>query len=578
MARGLSAKLLATALAISPLVLVATAPPAAAQVNFSVNIGSQNGSVSFGYFYNSLAPYGRWYRHPRWGDVWHPTDVPRDFRPYYRGHWDYTGEYGWMWQSDYEWGDVAFHYGRWVYDPYDGWLWVPGYVWSPAWVIWRQGAGNIGWFPMPPDDRFLAGDEDYRSDWNDWDRGFGYADWYGPQFNLGVTLGFWTFVDTRHFADRDYIRYVPPRQEYRTFIDRSRNITNYTTVNNVIVNRSVDVREVERERGQRVAVVNPRDVIRNAPITPVQTGRQVQVEERQQHGGNARASARDRVAVLPPQNVPGNFQQTNPPNQQPQNGRRSGPFTPGNQPPPQGANQPPPQGQANIPPPNEPFRGRGRGPEANQPPNQPPPQGQANIPPPNEPFRGRGRGPEANQPPNQPPPQGQANIPPPNEQFRGRGRGPEANQPPNQPPPQGQANIPPPNEQFRGRGRGPEANQPPNQPPPQGQANQGPPPNEQLRGRGRNEERANGGPPQPPPSRANPFQPPPPAAPPSQANVDRGRPQGPAQPPPPQAQRGGPPPQAERGGPPPQAQGAPPQSEDRGRGRGRGKNQDEQNK
>ncbi|HYM17965.1 MAG TPA: DUF6600 domain-containing protein [Micropepsaceae bacterium] len=538
MALRLSTKLLATALVISPLVLVTTAPPAAAQVDFSLSVGSRNGGVSFGYFYNALAPYGRWYRHPRWGDVWHPIDVPRDFRPYYRGHWNYTGEYGWLWASDYEWGDIAFHYGRWVYDPYDGWLWVPGYVWAPSWVVWRQGPGMIGWFPMPPDDRFLAGDELYPNDWNDWNRGFGYADWYGPQYGVNFTLGFWTFVDTRHFADRDYIRYVPPRSEYRTFIDRSRNITNYTTINNVVVNRSVDVRQIERDRGQRVAVVNPRDVIKNAPITPVQAGRQVQIEERQQHGGNPRASARDRVAVIPPQNVPGNVQQTNPPNQ------RGGFF-----------NQRP--GQSNP----------------AQPPNQP--QGQANIPPPNQPQGGpEGRRGFFRNEPNQPP-QGQANVPPPNEQFRGRGRGPETNQPPNQPPPQGQANVPPPNEQFRGRGR-PEVNQPPNQPPPQGQANQGPP--EQFRGRGRNEERANV-PPQPQQERVNPFQPPQPPGPPSQANVDRGRPQGPPQPPPQaqQFQRGGPPPQAERGGPP-QAQGAPPQNEDRNRGRGREKGKDDQNR
>src|SRR5258706_643293 len=301
MARRLSTKLLATALALSPLMLVTTALPAAAQDNFSLNIGSRNGSVDFGYFYNSLAPYGRWYHHPRWGDVWHPVDVPRDFRPYYHGHWDNTRDYGWMWQSDYEWGDVAFHYGRWVYDPYDGWLWIPGYVWAPAWVIWREGGGNIGWFPMPPDDRFLAGDEIYRTDWNDYDRGFGYADWYGPQFGLDFTLGFWTFVDQRHFADRDYIRYAPQPREYRSFINTTRNITNYQTVNNYIVNRSVDVRQVEQASGRRIAEVNPRDVIRNAPITPIETGRQVQIEERQRHGGNPRASARDRVAVLPPQ-------------------------------------------------------------------------------------------------------------------------------------------------------------------------------------------------------------------------------------------------------------------------------------
>ncbi len=561
MARRLTTKFLATALALSPLMLATTALPAAAQVNFSVNIGSSNGSVSFGYFYNALAPYGRWYHHPRWGDVWHPIDVPRDFRPYYRGHWDYTAQYGWLWESDYEWGNIAFHYGRWVYDPSDGWLWIPGYVWAPAWVIWRESGGDIGWFPMPPDDQFLAGDEIYRTDWNDWDRGFGYSDWYGPRYGLDFTIGFWTFVDRRHFADRDYIRYAPDPREYRTIINNSRNITNYTTVNNIVVNRSVDVRQIERESGRRVAEVNPRDVIRNAPIMPVQTGRQVQFEERQQHGGNPKASARDRVAVLPPQNVPGQFTPTSPPNkgalpnQQQPNQQLRGRGQLGQ------PNPPPPQGQANLPPPKEQFRGRG---QLGQP-NPPPPQGQANLPPPNEQFRGRGQFGQ----PNPPPPQGQANLPPPNEQLRGRG---QLGQP-SPPPQQGQVNQgPPPNEQLRGRGQLGQ----PSPPPQQGQVNQGPPPNEQLRGRGQFGQ--SNAPPQPPPERVNPFQPPPQVGPPSQANVQRGRPPEVAlKPTPPPQVRGGPPPQAQ-GGPPPQAQGGPPPNEGGQRGRDRGKNQDNQNK
>ncbi len=538
MTRRLTTNLLAAALALSPLMLVTATPPAAAQVDFSVNTGSSYGPVSFGYFYNALAPYGRWYHHPRWGDVWQPTGVPRDFRPYYRGHWDYTAQYGWLWQSDYEWGDIAFHYGRWVYDPYEGWLWVPGYVWSPAWVIWRESGGDIGWFPMPPDDQFLAGDEIYRTDWNDWDRGFGYSDWYGPRYGLDFTIGFWTFVDRRHFADRDYIRYAPDRREYRNLISNSRNITNYTTVNNIIVNRSVDVRQIERESGRRIAEVNPREAIRNAPIMPIQTGRQVQIEERQQHGGNPRASARDRVAGLPPQNVPGQFTPTAPPTRG---------VLPGQ------------------PPPNDQFRGRGqRGPQFNQP-NPPPPQGQANLPPPNEQFRGRGQGgPQFNQP--NPPPQGQANLPPPNEQFRGRGQGgPEINQQfnrPNPPPPPSQANLPPPNEQFRGRGQGgPQFNQP-NPPLPQGQANP-PPPNEQFRGRGRNDERGAVNSFTPPPSgRVNPFEPPRPAGLPSQANVQHGRAPGAASAATPQSQ----------------AQGGPPPNEGRPRGRDQDKNRNDQNK
>jgi hypothetical protein len=475
MARRLTTNFMATALALSPLMLATTALPAAAQVNFSVNIGAANGSVSFGYFYNALAPYGRWYRHPRWGDVWQPIDVPPGFRPYYLGHWDYAGQYGWLWQSDYPWGDIAFHYGRWVYDPYDGWLWIPGYVWAPAWVVWRESGGNIGWFPMPPDDRFLAGDEVYRTDWNDWDRGFGYSDWYGPQYGLDFTIGFWTFVDRRHFADQDYIRYAADPREYRTFINNSRNITNYTTVNNVVVNRGVDVRQIERESGRHIAEVNPRDVIRNAPITPLQTGRQVQLEERQLHGGNPRASARDRIAVLPPQSAPGQFTPALPPT-----GR--------------GLRNRPPQDQTNQgPPPNEQFRGRGQFGQ----PNPAPPQGQANqSPPPNEQFRGRGQFGQ----PNPALQQGQANQgPPPNEEFRGRGQFEQRNPalpPPRerfntfQPPPQ----VGPPSQANIQRGRRPEAPLQPAPPPqvrgePPLQAQGGPPPREDTRrNRGRNQD------------------------------------------------------------------------------------------
>src|SRR5258705_7567920 len=172
MPRKTLARLFAAAVVLSPLSFVAIPTPAVAQVDVD---------VSFGYFYDELAPYGTWFHHPRWGDVWKPAGVGRNFQPYRRGHWDYTGDYGWLWASDYVWGDIAFHYGRWVYDPFDGWLWVPGYVWSPAWVVYRRGGGYVGWFPMPPDDDFIAGREVYRTDW-DWNRGYGYQDWYGPEY------------------------------------------------------------------------------------------------------------------------------------------------------------------------------------------------------------------------------------------------------------------------------------------------------------------------------------------------------------------------------------------------------------
>jgi hypothetical protein len=149
---------------------------------------------------------------------------------------------------------------------------------------------------MPPDDRFLAGYDVYRTDW-DWNRGFGYRDWYGPNFALDTLLAAWVFIDYAHFGDRDYYSYVRPRNQHVTIINNTTNVTNYVTINNRIVNRSVDVVQVERASGRRVERAMAREVVK-APVTPVNLGRQVEGRERQDHGGNVNASARERVRPL----------------------------------------------------------------------------------------------------------------------------------------------------------------------------------------------------------------------------------------------------------------------------------------
>jgi hypothetical protein len=106
-------------------------------------------------FREALGPYGVWRHHPRFGEVWLPREVPRDWRPYEYGHWVFTEEWGWYWVSnevEADWGWVAFHYGRWVYEPSWGWFWVPGDEWAPAWVDWRYGDDYVGWAPLPPDE------------------------------------------------------------------------------------------------------------------------------------------------------------------------------------------------------------------------------------------------------------------------------------------------------------------------------------------------------------------------------------------------------------------------------------------
>ena len=194
--RKLKATLLAGVITLGFVALSSHPQPAQAALGVNVQIG-------FNDFYVALRPYGRWIHHPRWGDVWLPQVA--DFHPYRHGHWEYTDGYGWLWLSDYVWGDVPFHYGRWVYDPADGWLWIPGYIWAPAWVLWRSGDGYLGWAPMPPDSAFLAGDEIYPAQY-DFDRQ--YVNWYGPNYGPDWFATNWVFVNPAHFADRDYGRYA----------------------------------------------------------------------------------------------------------------------------------------------------------------------------------------------------------------------------------------------------------------------------------------------------------------------------------------------------------------------------------
>lgn len=262
MHKKLRARLLASALALSAVSFIAVSQPANAQVSVD---------VSFNTFHDRLSPYGTWIHHPHYGDVWRPNGVEADFHPYSRGHWVNT-EDGFTWVSDYAWGDVPFHYGRWVFD--DGaWLWVPGYVWAPAWVTWRSDNEHTGWAPLPPDDRFLQGDEtEFDVD---------PVAFYGPRFDAG---NFFIFVGTNHLTEPHFRNYIVRRPLVVNIFNRTRNITRISIVNDRVVNRSVDVRLVERVSRRRIPTLSIRAVLRpGAIITNVHVGREIEIRERAQH-------------------------------------------------------------------------------------------------------------------------------------------------------------------------------------------------------------------------------------------------------------------------------------------------------
>jgi hypothetical protein len=103
-------------------------------------------------FYDALSPYGDWIFVPGFGRVWRPWQhvVGFGFVPYASGgRWEYTSV-GWVFESNWPWGGIAFHYGRWFYLDGHGWLWAPDTVWGPAWVDWRFGGGYVCWVPLPP--------------------------------------------------------------------------------------------------------------------------------------------------------------------------------------------------------------------------------------------------------------------------------------------------------------------------------------------------------------------------------------------------------------------------------------------
>lgn len=123
--------------------------------------------LAYQQFESALAAYGSWIDDSSFGRVWSPARaiVGDDFSPYFtNGHWVLT-EYGWTWESGWDWGWAPFHYGRWIVRGDDQWFWVPGTIWAPAWVAWRNGRSYAAWAPLPPRGVPLARPIGRRSPW-----------------------------------------------------------------------------------------------------------------------------------------------------------------------------------------------------------------------------------------------------------------------------------------------------------------------------------------------------------------------------------------------------------------------------
>lgn len=219
-------------------------------------------TVSISFFYERLGPHGEWVRHNRWGWVWYPTGVAAEWRPYLRGRWLLTDDYGWYWQSDEPWAWATYHYGRWAYDPDYGWIWVPGYRWGPSWVAWRFGDTYVGWAALPPE--------------------VGYSDdsgvlWGGIDLSGTAYVSYWVFVPGSLFLGQRVDRHALPRTRNLRVLRATRNVTRFERRNGRIFNRGPRPSAVTRRFGKRIPTVRVQRVDRPESVRRIERGNVINV-------------------------------------------------------------------------------------------------------------------------------------------------------------------------------------------------------------------------------------------------------------------------------------------------------------
>jgi hypothetical protein len=147
---------------------------------------SQDIAAGYAAYKDTLSRWGTWAPDGRYGVHWCPASpdpmaasesgqtetVATEQHPYVSdGHWAPAPNdpnkgppaYGaapgtpyWVSDDREAWGEITMHHGWWVHfdSRQDGvaheWCWVPGADPTPARVVWRSGAGFVGWAPEPP--------------------------------------------------------------------------------------------------------------------------------------------------------------------------------------------------------------------------------------------------------------------------------------------------------------------------------------------------------------------------------------------------------------------------------------------
>ncbi|HEX3730248.1 MAG TPA: DUF6600 domain-containing protein [Opitutaceae bacterium] len=216
-------------------------------------------TVDFNYFHNQLAPYGNWIQVAGYGWCWNPQMAMADagWRPYLDGGQWVCTDGGWFWQSEYPWGDIAFHYGRWFRDPAYGWLWVPDYTWGPSWVAWRHAEADAacGWAPLPPGTLFVEG------------QGIFFHGRLVVDADFGLPAASFVFVGYDHFLDGGYRRLGFTGERAAFLYRRSIFVPGYRLEQGRVVFRGVDRERVVHFTHREVHVVDVHQVRRTEERT-----------------------------------------------------------------------------------------------------------------------------------------------------------------------------------------------------------------------------------------------------------------------------------------------------------------------
>lgn len=201
--------------------------------------------ASYDTFYDDLDPHGDWIETSSYGYVFRPNVVHRNrsWRPYVDGRWVYS-DYGWTWVSDEPFGWATYHYGRWVQLERRGWCWVPGDEWAPAWVSWRYSDDYVGWAPLPPEARFEPR------------RGITVS----VDFTYDIGPSHYNFCPVRSFGADRLDGYILAPERNVTIIRNTRNVTNITYKNKVVINEGPSFERISERSGQKIERVKVKKV------------------------------------------------------------------------------------------------------------------------------------------------------------------------------------------------------------------------------------------------------------------------------------------------------------------------------